>query len=875
MGGGAANIKKELSFQIEEFPGNFNQFQKSTNLSSIKNNRSRGRIPKNVSAYDILNSDSNPYKMNNLSSKQNSGKFPPTTVDTKISITKEEDEKDIKQNIIKININKDKESSVYIGEKKKNFVSENLNINNCTQYDDFKPLKYLTTDINSSSNQSKPKSLKKDNINVDKTSNDFYYLLYSCPFCEKVPEIVNIHSDTGNIDFYCPDREHGSFSLNISSYYETFYSKCDICNKIESNISNRQKFQYCCVCHKTFCSSCFEQNINHISNNKNINIESHLRECFPEILKNQRCLKHFKEKKLLFYCLKCNENICIEELFSKHKNHPKRAIDSLVVEESEIETIKSKIEELKKLIDIYTIILETYLKYPNNYFYRLNVMNLSDLIKKERNRNINELQKFIEKVGNKLEFQQKAIDDLKKLYKVYIDGKEKELDLNNRAIDDKALKMLSKVIFKNLEYLNLSNNKISNIEELENFQTPQLKIINLSKNEIRNINPLKKFSQNVPKLEEINLDDNKIRNIDVLKENIFPKLQRISLQNNDINFDLSDVRSIISKFQNKNNNTQDLFNDSSEISVKFSVEINSKNNKSESSQKGERNHSEKENVLSYWFKGEEEGSRMGSHGIPSGLDDFNFGSHTNLENNQNNILQNSFVFNCKDELIDKSDNNINKNNNNSTINNNEIDFDKESFGEEEEDDDESNVNKDDDNDSCSSESVSFLEGIEIIDMEKVLYLIPKKEPIKDNKEKVKKLKLMDMKFLGLSNEGLESFVEIKKNKINKTIELNLTENNISDLNIFIRKEVTFNFLEILNLSYNKIIDITIFKFDIFPLLEKLVLSNNKITDVFVFKPLNIKKLKHLFLQNNSINYELFENIETVNYLFKKGIHIYM
>ena len=85
---------------------------------------------------------------------------------------------------------------------------------------------------------------------------------------------------------------------------------------------------------------------------------------------------------------------------------------------------------------------------------------------------------------NKL--QQKIIFYFKNKLNIELTGKEIKLDLNNKNIGNIELNLLSGVVFKNIEEINLSHNNISDIEPLKNFKN--LKKIDLSFNKINNIN---------------------------------------------------------------------------------------------------------------------------------------------------------------------------------------------------------------------------------------------------------------------------------------------------------------------------------------------------------------------------------------------------
>ena len=128
-------------------------------------------------------------------------------------------------------------------------------------------------------------------------------------------------------------------------------------------------------------------------------------------------------------------------------------------------------------------------------------------------------------------------------------------DNNNSSL--RLSKILS-LIFPKLKLLNLSHNKIQNINLLAQFNSGELKDLDLSYNEIKNIDvfgfvsfgKLKRLNLSFNKIEElnvfeklafcnnieeINLMNNEIVNLNVLRDVTLPKLNILNLLNNDVN----------------------------------------------------------------------------------------------------------------------------------------------------------------------------------------------------------------------------------------------------------------------------------------------------------------------------------------------------
>ena len=86
------------------------------------------------------------------------------------------------------------------------------------------------------------------------------------------------------------------------------------------------------------------------------------------------------------------------------------------------------------------------------------------------------------------------LNEFNKKYNLNIDdiGK-KEINLKGKNIKDKGLKYLNKIVFKEINILNLSFNEISDINLLQNINLTKLKNLDLGCNLISNINVLEKI----------------------------------------------------------------------------------------------------------------------------------------------------------------------------------------------------------------------------------------------------------------------------------------------------------------------------------------------------------------------------------------------
>ena len=168
-------------------------------------------------------------------------------------------------------------------------------------------------------------------------------------------------------------------------------------------------------------------------------------------------------------------------------------------------------------------------------------------------------------------------------YKTEITENTSELDVLSKKIGDEGLKILCTVKFKKLDQLlleendiqnidclrknhfgkslialDLSTNKISNIEPLSQVDFPNLNHLFLTSNLITSIEVFSKVK--FPILKELNLSSNKIESITVFANANFPQLIKLDLSKNQIN-DIKVFEKV--KFPN----LEDLSLDQNKISV--------------------------------------------------------------------------------------------------------------------------------------------------------------------------------------------------------------------------------------------------------------------------------------------------------------------
>ena len=128
---------------------------------------------------------------------------------------------------------------------------------------------------------------------------------------------------------------------------------------------------------------------------------------------------------------------------------------------------------------------------------------------------------------------QELLDDFNDKYKTeFTDTLIEEMDFKNHSIGSKGLESLSKIEFSELKQLKLSENNIKAIKYLKDFKYDNLEVLDLSSNKISNISVLGEIE--LVNLRKLNLGNNQIENIDVLENAKFDKLELLNLNKNQI-----------------------------------------------------------------------------------------------------------------------------------------------------------------------------------------------------------------------------------------------------------------------------------------------------------------------------------------------------
>lgn len=314
--------------------------------------------------------------------------------------------------------------------------------------------------------------------------------IFACPECGEIdPEISKINVDNKKIEFYCKKCAEKEFE----SKYFTQEEKHDSINYYLKPNGQKGKNQFW-----------FKE-----YNNNNNNAK-------PSIVKT--LLKKIFQNKL----------------------------------ESSKEMIKKKNEQLEKIIKLNGIVKETCEKYPNNYFHLKSLKNINQALQKEILRDSNDLNFLLAAFNNEIKFSDKAIEVFNKAAKVDIKREEESLFLSKKQLNDINIISLSMIKFNQLKEIDLSENKITDIEPICNMNLPFLEFLNLSYNKIKNIKPLGEL--NSKKLKYLFIQNNQIDSIEDVKflcDCDYPNLKILRLENNKISENSVSFKEFFDEYKKK------------------------------------------------------------------------------------------------------------------------------------------------------------------------------------------------------------------------------------------------------------------------------------------------------------------------------------
>ena len=109
---------------------------------------------------------------------------------------------------------------------------------------------------------------------------------------------------------------------------------------------------------------------------------------------------------------------------------------------------------------------------------------------------------------------------------------DKYIYLNEKELDDKDFKYISRIRFNQLIEIDISENNITNVEPLKKMNLPFLEFLNLGHNKIKKIEPIAKLKSK--NLQYIFLQNNQIEDIETFLESEFPSLKILRVEDNNI-----------------------------------------------------------------------------------------------------------------------------------------------------------------------------------------------------------------------------------------------------------------------------------------------------------------------------------------------------
>jgi Leucine-rich repeat (LRR) protein len=271
-----------------------------------------------------------------------------------------------------------------------------------------------------------------------------------------------------------------------------------------------------------------------------------LKKCIPINEKNTRCLEHFGEGQYTSFCNDCHINICEE---NSHVIHRKHHITNFFKIEPQIKVITEKNRILSDIIRFNELILNTYQKFPDNYFHLVNMSNLAESIMIENSRNSEELNFIFEQLKLKIKNREDAIKSFNEKFKMLFTGKEEKLALQKIGLEDEDLKTLSQIGFSKLKEIDISGNRIKEISCLKDINMSNVEQLSMNGNQIENINVFTEI--NAPNLAILELQNNKIKNVNPLLKSEFPSLQLLRIEDNEIDKSLEAFNQLLKKYTKK------------------------------------------------------------------------------------------------------------------------------------------------------------------------------------------------------------------------------------------------------------------------------------------------------------------------------------
>jgi Leucine-rich repeat (LRR) protein len=358
-----------------------------------------------------------------------------------------------------------------------------------------------------------------------------------CSKCGNIPIILKAHTDNGKIELEC--KKCGIYEILIDDYLDelsenNYFKKCNHCECKDIN----KIYYYCFNCKKDFCENCKN---NYHSGHESIEVDQ----------KKKVCIKHKREFK--YYCYDDQENFCEEEKEVEHKGHEIKEISAFekdcFINYCKNNSLGEINEELNKLVKFNDLILKNIEIFKDNKLYINSIKNMGESLKEGNKRNSKDIKFLLKEYSQSMEISNKAIEALKnkeKLHKI-----DKNVYLWNKDLVDQDFKYLCQIRFNQLKELDISENKITNIEPFNRMSLPFLEFLNLSDNQIELIEPVTKI--NSKNLHYIFLQKNQIKDIDAFLDSNFQSLKILRVEDN-VNLKYKndeDIEKVLNKINEK------------------------------------------------------------------------------------------------------------------------------------------------------------------------------------------------------------------------------------------------------------------------------------------------------------------------------------
>jgi Leucine-rich repeat (LRR) protein len=374
---------------------------------------------------------------------------------------------------------------------------------------------------------------------------DFEKMKNLCPSCSNTAILFDLHSDNEHIRFNCECNKSKIEDYNLRDYFEIIKDKSK-----KDNNQTIETVEYCELCKKF----CFKEDSDL---HKNHNVQKKNKEQIMKIIegnKNDTNVKNTIIEKCENICKMIVFNQIVLNTFENNKYnyfHAKSIINianSILKEkERKIEEIEYVMKDLKKRREDHNEQFVSFSKYSFDIIN--NELRLKPSDEKEQKEQ-EELKK--QEDQKREEFQEKEelerINKIKNVERICLFPDDKSEPLNSdKVLGDDGFISLSKILFTQLKEIDLAENKIKEVNCLENMILPYLEYLDMSDNIIEDIKPIADLK--CEKLKEICLQNNKIKTIKHFENSYFPDLELLRVENNKFEKHAEENSIVIKKYK--------------------------------------------------------------------------------------------------------------------------------------------------------------------------------------------------------------------------------------------------------------------------------------------------------------------------------------